>query len=101
GLLLMFLVAVNYQNSMAFALVFLLFGVLVVSILHTYGNLAGLTLEGLHGHPTFAGEQAEFELRLSHTGRRDRHQVMLGWPQQPRTTLSLVGSRVAVARLFH
>lgn len=100
-LALMFLVAVNYQNNLALGLVFLLFSLLVVSILHTYGNLAGLALEGLGGEPTFAGERAVFRVRVHCPGRRDRHGIGLGWPGEAVAGVSLVGRNSAEVELFH
>lgn len=100
-LLLMFLVAVNYQNNLAFALVFLLISLFAVAILHTYANLAGLSLEGRHGHPTFAGERAEFEIQLSHDGARPRHHLTLGWPGEAPITVSLDDTTALPVRLFH
>lgn len=101
GLALMFLVAVNYQNNLAFALVFLLFSVLVVSIFHTFANLAGLVLEGLGGQPTFAGERAEFRVRVSAMGGRERHGIGVGWPEQAMAGTSLLGTGTAELQLFH
>ena len=62
----MLIAAINYQNNMAFALVFFLFSLFIIAILHTFSNLSGLCIEAMHGYPTFAGEVAEFELALAH-----------------------------------
>lgn len=78
ALLLMLLAAINYQNSMAYALVFLLASLFVVTILHTYRNLAGLVLSGAATPAVFAGEQARFSLRLESLG--PEHQaIAVGW----------------------
>ena len=45
AVLLMLLAGINYQNSLAYGLTFFLLAVFVVAILHTYRNLAGLTLQ--------------------------------------------------------
>lgn len=97
----MFLVAVNYQNNLAFALVFLLLSLMMVSILHTYANLAGLTVEGVRGQPTFAGERAAFDLRLTRDGRRERHSLTLGWPGQAPMAVALAVNESCDVRLFH
>lgn len=82
ALLLMLLVGINYQNSLAYALTFLLASVFVVAILHTYRNLAGLTLQAAAAAPVFLGERAQFNLRLHSEGRA--HQALnLSWPPQP------------------
>lgn len=97
----MLIAAINYQNNMAFALVFFLFSLFIVAILHTYGNLSGLCIEALRGAPTFAGESAEFEVQLRRTGARGYQSIELGWPGQPFALTSLQESRSAVVRLFH
>ncbi|MGH8354638.1 MAG: DUF58 domain-containing protein, partial [Pseudomonas sp.] len=78
-LLLMLLAAINYQNSLAYGLAFLLLAVFIVAILHTYRNLAGLTLNAGGGGAVFVGEQARFRVRLESRGRA--HQaIAVGWP---------------------
>lgn len=79
ALLLMLLVAINYQNSLAYGLTFLLMAVFVVAILHTYRNLAGLVLKAGGGGAVFVGEQARFRVRLE-SREREHQAVALGWP---------------------
>ncbi|WP_273825140.1 DUF58 domain-containing protein [Pseudomonas asplenii] len=77
-LLLILLVAINYQNSLAYGLCFLLLSLFVVAILHTYRNLRGLVLSAGVGPAVFVGEQARFVVRLESAGKS--HQaVHLGW----------------------
>lgn len=101
ALAVMLIAAINYQSNMAFALVFFLFGLFVIAILHTYGNLSGLCIEALRGYPTFAGEMAEFELQLRRTRERGYHAIELGWPGEPSARLSLLDAQVATVKLFH
>ena len=72
ALLVMLLAAINYQNSLAYGLTFLLLSLGVVTILHTYRNLAGLRLTALGADPVFAGERAGFRVRLESRGGRAR-----------------------------
>lgn len=72
ALLVMLLAAINYQNSLAYGLTFLLLSLGVVTILHTYRNLAGLRLTALGADPVFAGERAGFRVRLKACGGRAR-----------------------------
>jgi len=79
ALLLMLLTAINYQNSLAYALTFLLASVFIVAILHTYRNLAGLVLKASGARSVFVGEQGQFRLRLESSARA--HQaIALSWP---------------------
>ena len=78
ALLLMLLAGINYQNSLAYGLTFLLFSLALVAMLHTYRNLAGLQLAGGGASPVFAGEAAGFRLRLE-SDRRAHQAIALGW----------------------
>ena len=77
-LLLMLLAAINYQNSLAYGLTFLLMSLFIITILHTYRNLAGLTLKAAGASPVFVGEQGRFRLRL-HSGGREHQAIAVGW----------------------
>lgn len=61
-LVLMLVGATNYQNSLGFALSFLLLGIGLLTILKSFSNLAGLKLTGLAATPVFAGEKAVFPI---------------------------------------
>lgn len=77
--LVLLLVATNYENSLVFALGFWLLGVFLVGILHTYANLHRLQLSAVTPRPVFAGGDAAVELRLgSESGGREG--IELGWP---------------------
>ncbi|MFT5098716.1 MAG: hypothetical protein ACI9HY_000825 [Planctomycetaceae bacterium] len=78
-ILLMMLAGINYQNSLIFALAFLLISVFMVSILHTFRNMSGLNLQAGHGASIFAGEDAEFSITVSRRGKRTYEALMLGW----------------------
>lgn len=77
-LLLMLLAAINYQNSLAYGLVFWLGSIFVVAILHTFRNLSNLWVSGVTTTAVFVGEQARFTLRLE--SRHKVHQaIAAGW----------------------
>lgn len=63
-LFVMLLGAINYTNSMAYLLTFLLGSLLLVCILHTHRNLRGLVVRLADAEPVFAGETARFPLLL-------------------------------------
>lgn len=56
--------ALNYAVSLAYALSFWIIGLLMVSVLMAYRQLAGLTLQAGAADPVFAGELAHFSVRL-------------------------------------
>lgn len=67
---LMLLGAANYNNSLAFLLTFLLMGLGLIALLHTYRNLAGLTLRPGRCAPVFCGEPARYEFAVEAGGGR-------------------------------
>ncbi|RFA34823.1 DUF58 domain-containing protein [Alkalilimnicola ehrlichii] len=71
-LIVMWLAAMNYGNSMAFALAFLLAGLALVFTLHCFRNLLGLELRCQPPEPVFAGANAAFPLQLNNRSRRPR-----------------------------
>lgn len=77
-LVLMLLAAINYQNSLAYGLTFLLLSVGLLAILHTYRNVSGLILSAGVARSVFVGEAVQLRLRLESAG--DAHQALgLGW----------------------
>lgn len=79
-LLLMLLGSINYGLSLGFVLTFLLVGLGVVGMLHTYRNLAGVHISAGGVAPVFAGEPAEFYLCLDASGARPA--IGLRWQKQ-------------------
>jgi len=56
--------SINYDNSLGYALSFLLTGIGVSSILHTHSNLAYLTIEAGNHNPVHAGHTTLFKIYL-------------------------------------
>jgi len=63
-LIVMLFGAINYSNSMAFMLCFLLVSLGLVCMLHTYRNLAGLIITSAKPKAVFAGQQALFPIQI-------------------------------------
>ena len=84
-LVVMLLWAINYTNSMAYMLTFMLASLLLVCMLHTYRNLRGLVLSCAAAKPVFAGETAEFPLLIDNRGGPDRININIRcWPSRRR-----------------
>lgn len=64
ALLLMLVGSINYNLSLGYILTFLLAGMAIVSILHTFRNIAHLAISAGKTEPAFAGELAHFELHI-------------------------------------
>lgn len=72
ALVVMLVASINYNLSLGYALVFLIAGIAVVSIVHAFRNLLGLTVAPGRAEPVFAGETAQFHLRLRNDQPRRR-----------------------------
>jgi uncharacterized protein (DUF58 family) len=81
-LLVMLLGAMNYSNSMAFLLTFLLAGIGLLCMHHTHANLANLQLRAGVVAPVFAGETAHVEIRIDNPSAQPRLSIGLSWPRQ-------------------
>jgi uncharacterized protein (DUF58 family) len=79
AIMLLWIAATNYENNLSFGLSFLLLALFLVCILHTYNNLAGLTIAVVGADPVFAGEYAAVELLLSTREGKIHDALNLGW----------------------
>lgn len=83
--LVMLLGAMNYSNSMAFALTFLLIGLGLVCMHHTHANLVNVQLRAGRAKPVFAGETAHFEIFVDNPAEKLRHTLTAAWAREPPT----------------
>ncbi len=67
--------SINYSLSLGFAMTFLLTGLGLVSMLHSWRNLANLKISALRAQPVFAGEEAIFELSVLEESNRARYAI--------------------------
>ena len=88
-LMAMLIGAINYQNSLAFIFTFLLTGLSVVSMVHTFRNLNGLRFSVGHIQPVFAGEQASFPINVENPRGHSRFAIKLMFAGQSPHTLDL------------
>ncbi|MDE2585915.1 MAG: DUF58 domain-containing protein [Betaproteobacteria bacterium] len=75
ALVVMLLGAINYDLSLGHALVFLLAGLGLVAMVHTFRNLVGLSLSFGHLEPVFAGDNAHLPIYLDN-GRGDARRAL-------------------------
>lgn len=99
-LVFMLIAGINYQNSLVFAFAFLLASLFMVGMLHTYRNLAGLTLQAGTTRDAFAGEDAAFEVVLSRQGERRFESLALGWDKTLLADADLIEDTECRVRLF-
>lgn len=83
SLIVMLIGAINYNLSLGYGLVFLLAGLGIVAILHTFRNLAGTSIMVGAPTPVFAGDTARFPLLLHNPDTRERRLLRLFLSDQP------------------
>lgn len=88
-LLFLFFAAINYQNSMAFMLTFMLASLGIVSLWHTHKNLLGITVKLQIPRPVFCGEDSEFKFEVSHANNSRRYAIGIQYADQAPVYLKL------------
>lgn len=86
ALLICLIASINYQLNLGYALCFLLSGLFCASLMHTYKNLAGITLESVHARSVTCGDNANFILRLSNSSLQDRFGIDVKFGQHTART---------------
>ncbi len=76
-LVLMLAGSINYGSNLGHLVTFLLAGVWLSTILHTWRNLLGITLRAAQVAPVFAGQDAVFQVRISNHSRLERFGLTL------------------------
>ena len=82
-LVVMLLGSINYTNSMAYMLTFLLGSLYMVAMLQTYKNLKGMVLKTSNAKSVFAEEVAEFPVVIINRTTTDRRSIYIHpWPKK-------------------
>ena len=74
---LMLIGAINYNLSLGYALIFLLVGLGLAALLHTFRNLVQIEISPGRAEPVFAGDLAHFGLQLLNRRKQGRFAVCL------------------------
>lgn len=80
-LIVLLLAAINYQNSMAFALTFLLTALGIISLWKTHHNLLGLSVKLKSPQPVFQGELLHFQFELKQSVNLRRYAIGIQYQQ--------------------
>lgn len=99
-ILLMLLTGINYQNAMVLASGFFLAALMVLHILQSYRNLAGLVIRSRSVSSPFAGEAMVAQFELEGRGR-SRFGLELGWPEEAPARLDLPAQGAIPVSLEH
>lgn len=101
GLLLFFmlLAGINYANSLALFLTFLLAAFALAAMHQCHRNLLGLDLLAVDAQPAFAGDPAELRIRLANTAADARRALRLRLPGSAAVRVDVAGCSVAPVAL--
>ena len=98
---LLFLVGINFQNSLVYIVCFWLIALLVINIFYTYRNLAGLTIKAISAEPCFAGDKMVLELEVSRPVKQRKSAIYFGWKDEDLVELNLQGQQSTRIKLSH
>ena len=98
-LVFLFLAAINYENSMAFMLTFMLTSLGIISLWQTHRNLLDVEVRMQIPRPVFAGESCEFRLNVSHANQLQRYAIGIQYLDFPPAYVQLEPGGEAEARL--
>ena len=87
--LVVFIAAVNYENSLAYGLAFFMISIFIVTLLYSFNNLNRIRLTALPNSPVFCGEDACFQVALKSNGKRFHESLEMGFSNGTVTRLNL------------
>lgn len=100
-ILLLFLLGINFQNSLVYVVCFWLIALLVINILYTYRNLAGLSIKAIAAEPCFAGEKMVLELEISRPIKQPKSAIFFGWKNEDLIEVNLNEQASTRIKLSH
>jgi uncharacterized protein (DUF58 family) len=100
-LMLMLLAGLNYNNSLALLICFMLAGVAVVSMYECHRVLVGLRVETGHVGPSFAGRGGELTLQFANQDSRARARLIVGCAPCEASWFDLPPAGVQAVRLAY
>ncbi len=93
------LVATNYENNVIFGFALLMIALFVVAIHHSFFNLSGVAVTSVRSHPVFAGQPMEFEIELQQRGHRYRDSIQLHYSGGDAAVIALPATEIVNVRL--
>ena len=100
-IVLLFVMGVNFQSSLAYGLSFWLLALIVISIFFTYRNLSNVTVKAIKSQNCFVGEKAVFELNLSCSADQRKSAIYIGWKDQDVALVDLSENHSSNIKLSH
>jgi uncharacterized protein (DUF58 family) len=99
-LLLMLIAGLNYANSLALLVTFLMVGLALVSMHSCHRNLLGLTVADLSSQDSFAGEQSVLQLRLANSAAQPRLAIEVDGTGKPPAVCSAAANSEVLVKLI-
>ncbi len=99
-LIVLILGAINYQNSLVYGVAFSLGSLFIVTILYTFRNLSGLSLELAESDFGFVGEDLQFNVRVERPKGHGREGIQIGWPEGFKQWVEIFETEATIVRLY-
>ncbi|WP_316367323.1 DUF58 domain-containing protein [Candidatus Thiodiazotropha sp. CDECU1] len=93
-LLLMLAGSINYGSNLGHLMTFLLGGIWLVTILHTWRNLLGLSIQPGEAASVFAGQTADFSLRVKNDSTAYHYGIALRCKKQFADTVDIPANSI-------
>lgn len=94
-LMLMLIGSINYNLALGYGLAFLLGGTGIVSILHTWRNLAHVRLRAGKSEPTFLGDVARFRILVENPGQVPRVSLSIAFADRLQACFDVPAAGIA------
>ena len=98
--MLLILGAINYQNSLVYAVAFLLGSLFLVTILHTFRNLSRVCIEFTGAPGGYVGEEIEFGIRVSRPAGASKEGIRVAWPNTVKQWVDIHEKEACGIKLF-
>ncbi|GGA85135.1 hypothetical protein GCM10011369_28970 [Neiella marina] len=98
---LLFMLAINYENSMVFAVCFTLIAIWLLALHWTFRSLAGLTLTFKSSRHVHAGDDLGFDIQVATVDQRGRYAVELFWQPQQTTRFDVPAQQETLQQVFY
>lgn len=95
----MLLGSINYAANLAYAMTFLLAGLVLVILNHCHNNLLRLRLRFAGAEPVFAGDTALFRIAVTNDSNVTRHEIEVTLPQSSNLPVTLEAHSSEFVRL--
>ena len=95
----MLLGSINYGANLAYAMTFLLAGLVLVILHHCHNNLLGIKLRFAGADPVFAGELASFRIAVSNNSNTVKNEIEIALPKSSNLPLNLAPDEAKTTKI--